>query len=132
MSSKLLPKTHRSWEDLAVAFLGIGLMAVTWSHSTELARGMEVPGYLINAGVIGVLLLILGFYEIASWSRFIEYAVGAMGLWLIASPFVLGFAANGNFATWHYAIGLAVTVLAALELWQDWDLSDDQMARHGH
>jgi hypothetical protein len=34
-------------------------------------------------------------------------------------------------AAWQYALGAAVVVLAALELWQDWRLSETQLAAHG-
>ncbi len=122
--------THRSWEDIAIAALGLGVMAVTWEHSRDVVPGGQVPAELINTAVIGVLLLILGLYEIAETSRVIEYCVLACGLWLIASPMVLGFMGQSNFAMWHYALGSAVTALSALELWQDWDLSAEQMTRH--
>ena len=53
------------------------------------------------------------------------------GLWLIVSPFVLGYADSGTLAYWHVALGIAVVLLAALELWQDWKLSEEELLRHG-
>jgi hypothetical protein len=46
-------------------------------------------------------------------------------LWLIASPFIFGYADAGR----HFILGIAVVLLAALELRQDWRLSDAELAR---
>jgi hypothetical protein len=48
------------------------------------------------------------------------------------SPFALGYADNGVLMVWHFALGAAVVLLAALELWQDWKLSDEELVRNGH
>jgi hypothetical protein len=32
---------------------------------------------------------------------------------------------------WHFVLGAIVVLLAAVELWQDWRLSDQELARHG-
>jgi hypothetical protein len=32
---------------------------------------------------------------------------------------------------WHFGLGAVVVLLAVLELWQDWNLSDEEFARHG-
>ena len=51
------------------------------------------------------------------------------GLWLIASPYVLGY--SGTLAIWHISLGGLVALLAALQLWQDWDLNEQDLAKHG-
>ena len=33
--------------------------------------------------------------------------------------------------TYHSSLGGLVLLLAALELWQDWDLTDQDMLKHG-
>jgi len=52
------------------------------------------------------------------------------GLWLIASPFVFGYADAGTLRYWHVVLGIAVVLLAVLELRQDWELSDADLAHH--
>ena len=32
---------------------------------------------------------------------------------------------------WHTGLGGIVVLLAALQLWQDWDLSEQDLAKHG-
>ena len=59
-----------------------------------------------------------------------EEVVGLLaGLWLIASPYVLGY--SGTLGIWHLGLGGLVLLLAALQLWQDWDLNEQDLARHG-
>ena len=55
----------------------------------------------------------------------------ALGLWLIASPFIFGFAGTGELRYWHFILDAVVALLALLELWQDWTLSDKELAQHG-
>jgi hypothetical protein len=33
---------------------------------------------------------------------------------------------------WHCVLGVLVVLLGALQLWQDWELSDQDLLRHGH
>jgi VIT1/CCC1 family predicted Fe2+/Mn2+ transporter len=40
-----------------------------------------------------------------------------LGAWVLVSPFVLGFSSNTKAMWTHVLIGLAVAVLAAIELW---------------
>jgi hypothetical protein len=51
-------------------------------------------------------------------------------LWLIASPFIFGYADAGTLRYWHFILGIAVVLLAVLELRQDWKLSNAELGRH--
>ena len=53
-----------------------------------------------------------------------EFAEAALGQWLIASPFAIGYAGAGTLRYWHFGLGAAVTLLALLELVQDWRQGD--------
>jgi hypothetical protein len=55
----------------------------------------------------------------------------ALGLWLIASPYIFGYSGDGMLRFYHSSLGGVVVLLAALQLWQDWDLSDQEMLKHG-
>jgi len=54
-----------------------------------------------------------------------------LGLWLIASPYMFGYSGDGLLVFWHSSLGGLVVLLAALQLWQDWDLSDQEMLKLG-
>jgi hypothetical protein len=69
--------------------------------------------------------------EYIALQRWEEACEMALGLWLAVSPYVLGYSADGALRFWHTALGGLVILLAALKLWQDWDLTDQDLARHG-
>ena len=75
-------------------------------------------------------MLALGASEVVDLRRWEESLETACGLWLIASPFVFGYADAGTLRYWHFVFGFAVVLLAVLELRQDWELSDDELAHH--
>jgi hypothetical protein len=68
--------------------------------------------------------------DLRRWEESLELL---FGLWLMASPFVFGYAGGSEMLMiWHLAIGGIVVLLAILELWQDWTKSDRDLAAHGH
>jgi hypothetical protein len=119
-------KEHRTWEDWAGMGLGflIGLTPWLGGHGGG-------DAVMLNAMAVGLLVLVLGAFEIVDLRRWQELAELAGGLWLIASPFALGYANAGPLRYWHFALGALVCGLALLELWQDWRLSSTELARHG-
>jgi hypothetical protein len=84
-----------------------------------------------NAVIIGALVLLMAELELTNLQRWQETVQVACGLWLIASPFGFGYSATGALRYWHFILGGAVVLLALLQLWQDWKLSDRELARHG-
>jgi hypothetical protein len=54
----------------------------------------------------------------------------ALGLWLIASPLIFGYSGDDMLRAWHATLGGIVVLLGALQLWQDWRLSDQELAKH--
>jgi ABC-type branched-subunit amino acid transport system permease subunit len=69
--------------------------------------------------------------EYVSLQRWEEVAGIVFGLWLIASPYMFGYSGDGLLRFYHSTLGSLVLLLAALQLWQDWDLSDQDMLKHG-
>jgi hypothetical protein len=49
---------------------------------------------------------------------------------LTASPVVFGYADTGTLRYWHFVLGIAVVLLAVLELRQDWNLSRGELTHH--
>jgi hypothetical protein len=115
---------HRTWEDWAGMIVGALIAASPWLTGQT---GNNVA--IWNAVVIGTLVLVLAALQLASLQLWEEVGEILCGLWLITSPFNFGYA--GTLATWHFILGGVVVVLAAIELWQDWNLSEDELARHG-
>ena len=117
---------HRTWEDWLGMVLGL-LIAV----SPMLAGGEVSRAAIWNTVLVGVLIFFIAELEYAVLQRWEEICQLVLGLWLIASPYVLGYSAAGSLRFWHSTFGGLVILLAALELWQDWNRSDQDMVRRG-
>ena len=117
---------HRTWED----WFGIGL-GVLIGLSPWLASQQDNQVVMWNAVLVGALVLSLAALEFVGLQRWEEGGEFVLGLWLIASPFTFGYADAGALRYWHFVLGGVVALLALLELWQDWKLSDKELAQHG-
>ena len=126
MTSIRLLGIHRTWVDWAGIVLGVLIGLSPWFVGLQ---GNETV--MLNAIFVGAVVLLLAELELVGLQRWQELGSMAFGLWLIVSPFVFGYAQTGELMYWHFGLGAAVVLLAALELWQDWTLSDSQLAQHG-
>jgi hypothetical protein len=117
---------HRTWED----YLGIGL-GVLIALSPWLAGQQDDQTVIGNAIIVGVLVCALAQLELASLHRWEEAGELACGLWLMASPLTFGYAESGALRYWDFTLGTIVALLAVLELWQDWKLSNKKLDQHG-
>jgi heme/copper-type cytochrome/quinol oxidase subunit 3 len=75
---------------------------------------------VLNAVVIGLMVLSVAGLELGNalqrWEEWIELT---FGLWLAASPWLLGYNHLTAVTALHVALGAVVAVLACFELWQD-------------
>jgi cyanate permease len=72
-----------------------------------------------NAWIVGFMLGALAVATISAFAEWEEWVDLALGLWLAASPWLLGFTANVNAMWTSVVLGLAV---AAVSLWAVWDI----------
>ena len=117
---------HRTWEDWIGILFGVLIGLAPW-----LAGQQSDQSVMWNGILVGSLVLALAAVELVDLHRWEESGEIACGLWLIASPYIFGYAGTGTLQYWHFGLGAAVVLLAAVELWQDWTLSDKELARHG-
>jgi hypothetical protein len=117
---------HRNWEDWFGIALGVLIGLSPW-----LAGQQDNQIVMWNAVLVGALVLSLAALEFVGLQRWEEAGEFVLGLWLIASPFTFGYADAGVLRTWQFVLGGLVVLLALLELWQDWKLSDKELAQHG-
>jgi hypothetical protein len=87
---------------------------------------------ILNTFTVGILVLGLAQLEYVALQRWQEVAEIVLGLWLIASPAIFGYANDNLMLLWHSILGVLVVLLGALQLWQDWDLSEEDLLKHGH
>jgi hypothetical protein len=116
---------HYIWEDCVSMGLGVLVILSSWILGDVGSQTVAA-----NAVIIGLSVLALGAAEFLDLRRWEEGLETACGLWLIASPFIFGYADAGALRYWHFVLGAAIVLLAMLELRQDWELSDAEIARH--
>jgi hypothetical protein len=70
-----------------------------------------------NAWTCGLAVGILALAAINKLQEWEEWANVALGLWVAVAPWLLGFAGVATALWAHVGIGLAIAILAAVELW---------------
>ena len=90
-------------------------------HPWLFARANETAAIDLWASSATIALISLA--AIIAYANWKEWANLVLGIWLIASPWVLGFT---HTSAMHFSIGVgaAVSFLAALELWLRYEASD--------
>jgi len=104
----------KRWQDVVNAVLGLWLLASPWvigydDGSTAMWNGV-VSGVLLAALALGAVFIP------RAWE---EWAQGAIGAWLIASPWALGFASREAPMLNAMWVGIAVVALALWTLLAD-------------
>ncbi len=95
------------------AILGLLLQISPWLFGFA-----TVDAAAWTAGIGGIVVTVMSFAAFISLREWKEWVCFVAGLFLIISPWLLGFAGNAS-ATWtHVGIGVLVTALAAFELWR--------------
>jgi len=70
-----------------------------------------------NAWVSGLVIAGLALAAVVDLQEWEEWVNVALGVWVAAAPWLLGFAGLAEAMWTHVAVGVAVAVLAAVELW---------------
>ncbi len=111
-------KQLKHWQDPINALLGVWLMLAPWATGFS---GDPTP--TSNAVIIGLALLALGLGAMLAPSAWEEWTETAIGLWLIAAPWALGFSANLPAMRASAVTGVVVAVLALWVLATDKEYS---------
>jgi hypothetical protein len=69
-----------------------------------------------NAMISGVVIVALSIAALAAFATWEEWLNLVLGLWVLVSPWLLGFA-QGTTMIVHVVLGILVAVIAAIELW---------------
>jgi len=89
---------------------GLFLLASPWLFGFVYRNGR------IDAEVVGFMIVALSLAALVSFAEWEEWLKLALGAWLIAAPWMLGFA---HTSAMHVSIvvGIIVAYLAGLEIW---------------
>jgi hypothetical protein len=82
----------------------------------------------IDLWASSLAVILISLAAIAAFAKWEEWANLILGIWLVGSPWILGFA---HTRAMHFSIGigLAITFLAALELFLLWDADPARQSR---
>jgi len=123
MASKSMSDRWRDWVMLALAawlFLSPWILGFTVGVANQgeaVAAGFSAAAW--NAWVLGIVIAALALWAAFQFAEWHDWANGILGVWLIVSPWILGFAAM-TAAVWnHVIVGL---LIAALALWEVWEV----------
>ncbi|MCU9849073.1 SPW repeat protein [Defluviimonas sp. WL0024] len=113
--TNFMKKSTGTWQDWICLLLGAWLLLSPWILGFTALAPAFWNALLFGAIIVGIA--IAAIVEFHDWEDWVDMAIG---LWLIVSPWVLGFAAmtaadglvTGNFV----ATGLATLLLAAWSL----------------
>ncbi|MGY4624379.1 SPW repeat protein [Bradyrhizobium sp. USDA 4486] len=122
---------HRTWEDWCGMLLGALIVISPWFPVQD---ELEVAGreaMILNSVAVGLLVFGISQLEYVALQRWQEVTTILIGLWLIASPYILGYSGEGFVRIYHTSLGAVTVLLGILQLWQDWDLTDQDMLKHG-
>jgi SPW repeat len=103
--------TNAKWCDVANLVLGAFLFFSPWMF------GFDAGTVSQNAHIAGFVIAVLAIAALAAFAVWEEWLNLIVGLWVLVSPWVLGFQGTTNAMAIHVVIGIAVAALAVIELW---------------
>ncbi|WP_341705364.1 SPW repeat protein [Ferrovibrio sp.] len=103
----------RHWQDWVNMILGALMVASPWLFGYA-----PLEGATMNAVIIGFLVFALSALSLTLLDDWEAYISAGLGVWLILSPWLLGFALYDPARLAHLAIGILVVAVAVLEVWQ--------------
>lgn len=110
-------KTTSNWQDVVNLIVGLLLIISPWVLSFA---GIQVA--LWNAVIFGIVIALLALSTLLRFKDWEEWVDMVVGVWLIISPWVLGFAATtatatavggAAVATWTFVVFGVVTIILA-------------------
>jgi hypothetical protein len=99
------------WQDWVNLVLGGWLFIAPWVLGYS---GLRAPAW--NSWIIGVVVAAISIAALIQFTEWEEWVNAVLGLWLLISPWVLGFAPSSTPALWnHVVLGI---VIGGLALWE--------------
>jgi hypothetical protein len=102
--------TNAKFCDVANLILGAILFFSPWMFTFEAGAQSQ------NAYISGIVIAALAIAALAAFAVWEEWLNLIVGLWVVVSPWILGFSGSTAMSV-HVVIGILVAILAAIELW---------------
>jgi ABC-type molybdate transport system permease subunit len=104
----------KRWQDWVNLLLGLWLFVSPWALAYADHQAAAWNAYVLGAAV--VVLAAIAAYMPQVWEEMINTM---LGIWLILSPYVLGFASNTMIALHTVVMGVLVTAFAVWAMFSD-------------
>lgn len=115
MSAFMRVRPDRQWEYWLSLALGCVVLLSPWI----VEQGTGLPPVVLNTVLVGLAMTFVAGMEIDALRTWEEWVELALGLWLVAAPFALGYSGLKMLTALHVVVGGVVALLAALEWWRD-------------
>jgi hypothetical protein len=102
--------TNAKFCDVANLILGVILLASPWIFGFPIGAASQ------NAVISGIVIAAISLAALAAFAVWEEWLNLIVGVWVLVSPWVLGFAGTTAMHV-HIVIGVIVAVLAGFEIW---------------
>lgn len=110
---------NKPWQDVVSLIAGVGLTAAPWALGV--LDGDRAMVY--NAVAVGLAIAFFALADLAKEERWEPVVSLLLGLWAVASPWVLGFAAAGQMMVVTVAAGAIVAVVSLWQIVERYDLT---------
>ena len=100
-------KQLKHWQDVVNALLGVWVVLSPWALGFQDSRTAAA-----NAVLVGVALIAAALGAMLVPRAWEEWTECALGVWLVISPWVLGFSGSSTAVLTHLVVGVAAIVLA--------------------
>jgi hypothetical protein len=118
---------EQHWQDWLVAVVGAWLVVSNWvlGYTIPETAAVNIGTWISwNATLSGIAAIVFAMLALAAFRFWEEFGDIATGLWLVSSPWVLGFA-DIRLAMWNVVLSGAVIILSAA-----WAIYDAREAGH--
>ncbi len=112
----------RHWQDWVTGAVGLWLIACPFILDVQITEGSRATLLAGNFLLCGGFVVVLAASALATFRPWEEWLTACLGLWLIASPWLLGFAQSRPETGNAVGAGIILVSLAA------WALFDDREA----
>ncbi len=115
-------KLSRQWHDAVNVLLGLWLVISPWlfGYTAE-----SVAAW--NAWIPGVIVAVAAIAALTAFQEWEEWVNALLGVWLVVSPWITGYAAVAA-ATWNHVVVGVLT--AALAIWAAWQARQQPAEAH--
>jgi SPW repeat len=100
-------RIRTDWQDTASVVLGLWLIVSPWilGYATELRP-------MANVVIVGAIIALIAAVALYAFRRWEEWINIALAVWLVASPWILGFGNRQTAVANQIIVGLLVAILA--------------------